>query len=742
MIQHYPLDGTPVSRQYRYRAFLSYSHADERWAAWLHKALETYRVPKRLVGQGTAVGPVPERLAPVFRDREELSSATSLGSVLTEALESSACLVVICSPNAARSRWTNEEVLTFKRLGRAERIFCLIVDGEPDASLQPDGADRECFPPALLYEVDEEGRLTGRPSEPIAADARKGKDGRRNASLKLIAGILGVGFDALRQREQQRQHRRMLVLASAALAGMAITTALAATAWLARMEAEEQRRQAEVKAEVARQTTQFMVDLFKVSDPGEALGNTITAREILDKGASRIEDELAGQPEIQATLMDTMGTVYTGLGLYPPALRLIRQALDRRSELFGDGNREVARSRLHLGRVLALDASYDEAEAQLRQALATARATAGNDSADVADAATALADVLTRRGETGAARPLIVEALAIRRALHEGADPDVAESLEDLGLSYYEQGDYDQAVPYLREALAMRRAGKSGPLLAETLNNLAWAVLDQGHLEEAEALLKEALAIKRQVFQGPHAELAAGLNNIGYVLELKGDLVGAEQAYRDALAMYGEVFDAEHPETAAVLSNIAFVLYARGKRQEAIAELRESLAMHRRLLRPQHPGIAATVTSLGFWLMLEGRYAEAETLLDEGLAIRRAVLGDEHPETAGTMTVRADLMVLTGQYREGLETAREAERILSKSLPANHWRIAAAKSVEGAALAGIGQYEQAEPLLLTSLEGLAQAPIPQLADEGRKRVAQLYAAWGKPEKAQEYSTLP
>ena len=111
---------------------------------------------------------------------------------------------------------------------------------------------------------------------------------------------------------------------------MAITSTLAAAAWLARNEAERQRVRAEAEAETARQTTRFMVDLFKVSDPSEALGNTITAREILDKGADRIETELADQPAIQATLMDTMGTVYTSLGLYDPAARLVREAVAQR----------------------------------------------------------------------------------------------------------------------------------------------------------------------------------------------------------------------------------------------------------------------------------------------------------------------------------------------------------------------------------------------------------------------------
>ncbi len=109
--------------EYKYRAFISYSHKDEIWAAWLHKALETFRIPRYLVGETTAMGTVPARLGKVFRDREELSSSHSLGTELTQALEDSACQIVICSPNAANSHWTNEEILTYKRLGRENAIY-------------------------------------------------------------------------------------------------------------------------------------------------------------------------------------------------------------------------------------------------------------------------------------------------------------------------------------------------------------------------------------------------------------------------------------------------------------------------------------------------------------------------------------------------------------------------------------------------------------------------------------------
>ena len=214
-----------MSADYKYRAFISYSHKDEKWASWLHRALETFKVPKHLVGQETGMGIVPDRMGKVFRDREELSSSASLGAELTQALEDSACQIVICSPNAAKSHWTNEEVLTYKRLGRENRVFCLIVDGEP-------GTDQECFPPAVRFQMGADGVLSDESAEPIAADARPHADGKFNAKLKLIAGMLGVGFDDLKQRELIRQKKRKAIITTASIAGVFVAATLVYSIYL------------------------------------------------------------------------------------------------------------------------------------------------------------------------------------------------------------------------------------------------------------------------------------------------------------------------------------------------------------------------------------------------------------------------------------------------------------------------------------------------------------------------------
>ncbi len=224
----------------RYRAFISYSHKDSRWASWLHRNLEGYRVPSRLRGSSGEFGVLPDRLAPFFRDREELASAGELGPKIQAALADSEALIVVCSPNSARSPWVNGEILKFKRNGRAHRIYCLIVAGEPHA-----GDARECFPEALRFDLDANGELGTQPAEPLAADLRPGKDGKSLARLKLLSGLLGVNLDTLRQREAARRHRRMLVITALALLVMTLTSFLAVQAMIARHAAERRQKQAE-----------------------------------------------------------------------------------------------------------------------------------------------------------------------------------------------------------------------------------------------------------------------------------------------------------------------------------------------------------------------------------------------------------------------------------------------------------------------------------------------------------------
>ena len=720
--QH-PVDATGA--QLKYWAFLSYSHRDAKWANWLHRKVESYRPPRALVGTAGERGPVPRRLSPMFRDREELATATDLGTVIAEALRQSACQIVICSRQSAKSKWVNEEILAFKRLGRDDRIFCLIIDGEPNASDNPATADEECFPPALRYKLDAEGNLSSTRTEPIAADARPGKDGRNNAKLKLIAGVLGVGFDALRRREAQRRTRRLAAIASAMTVGMIATTGLAAYALVQRAAAQRQKVRAEAEAETAKQTTKFLVDLFRISDPSEARGNTVTAREMLDKGATRIDKELARQPAIQATLFDTIGTVYMGLGLYKQARPLLERAVGTRRHLLDSDPVAGSEALNHLGDVLTLQAEFAVSEQTFRESIAKLRAQpkSREQQATLARSLHGLGMALSNQGKLPEAEQSLREALALQQQAYGAVHGDIGRTLEDLAQVVDQRGDLKAAIPLMQSALAMQRqlhAGEPHPDLAEAINNLGFVYEEMGDHDDAEKLLSEALTMDRRLYGEKHKEVAAGLSNLAYVLLAKKDLPRAEATFRHVLAMQRELLGNAHPDVAVTLNSLAYVYSAMGNTRDELLMQRESLAIYRQLFPGDHPEVARVSDQLGYFLMDAGQNAEAERYIREALAMRRRLFGETHQDIASSLTSLAMVQIATHKYAEALPSAQEAVKIYTAALSATHWKTALAACTEGAALAGLGRYAEAEKVLpqayaMLSKDGAASRTYVALA---------------------------
>lgn len=209
-----------------YRAFISYSHVDQIAAARLHRQLERYRLPKRLVGEETARGPVPDRLTPIFRDLDELPASDDLNAEIKAALAASGALIVLCSPSARASRWVNREIELFRDIhGNRRPILSALVDGAPETA----------FPP----------QLTVHGAEPVAADLRKQGDGSHHGLLKLVAGITGVSLDRLIQRDAQQRLRRVTAITGLALMAVLVMALLLVAAIRARSEAVRQRAEAE-----------------------------------------------------------------------------------------------------------------------------------------------------------------------------------------------------------------------------------------------------------------------------------------------------------------------------------------------------------------------------------------------------------------------------------------------------------------------------------------------------------------
>jgi serine/threonine protein kinase len=354
----------------------------------------------------------------------------------------------------------------------------------------------------------------------------------------LVAGIIvstSLYFRAETARAEQARERQR------AEEGKVLAEAERNRAQLAEASAAAQADRAEKEAQTARQTTDFLVGLFEVSDPSQALGNTITAREILDRGVKKIGEELKDQPLVRATLQDTMGRVYTSLGLYEPAEELLREALATRRNLLGNEHPDVATSLYNLAAVLVMfQGNYAGAEQTAREALAIRRRVFGDEHKEVADSLDQLAGVLSDTRNYAEAEQLYHQALAINLKLFGDDHEQTMNTLHNLARLYFFQRKDGDAEPMFREVHAWERKHwpDGHPDMAITLDHLGAIVDRKGQHDEAERLAREALAINRKYLGPEHPLLAAHLCSVGTFAERRGDFEEVERLARESLSIY------------------------------------------------------------------------------------------------------------------------------------------------------------------------------------------------------------
>lgn len=265
-----------MTGDYKYKAFISYSHRDRKWGAWLHRMLEQFEFPKDFLRTSTRISGQSHLLRPIFRDREELSVGHNLATKIEGALRQSECLIVICSPESARSHWVNKEILFFKQQNRAAKIFSVIIAGEPNS-----GKQTECFPDALRYKINSAGILTDQRVEPLAADLRDSGDGKRLGLLKLVAGLVGTDLDALVQRDLKRNRQRVIAVTLTSFTLVSVMGALLINAMTARQEAEKRR-------EVAEEQIEFM--LTDLKDEVKKVGRLDVLDSVIQKASDYYEN--------------------------------------------------------------------------------------------------------------------------------------------------------------------------------------------------------------------------------------------------------------------------------------------------------------------------------------------------------------------------------------------------------------------------------------------------------------------
>jgi serine/threonine-protein kinase len=487
------------------------------------------------------------------------------------------------------------------------------------------------------------------------------------------------------------------------------------------------------------------VDLFRISDPSEARGNSLTARQVLDTGAARIGTQLTTQPEIQATLMDTLGTVYMGLGLYPQAQPLLEAAAHKRGALSPAEPSAVALSLTHVGDLHTARAEIPAAEKAFRRAIEIQQALpAGQrDDAALAKSLFGLGNELEDRGLFAEAEKTLRESLALQEARFKGPNEDTARTLGMLAWAVRERSP-TEAIPIMQRAVSMQRSlwgATPYPDYAAALNDLGLMYRDHGDYAQSESLLRESLAMDRRLLGDKHPELAVDLNNLGLVLWRKGDLAAAESTFRQALAMDRELLGDIHPDVATALDNLALVLNDKGDVRGALDAETRALDTYRKIFPGDNPDVARVMNRRGYWLTELGDYAAAGRDLQEALAMRRRLFGAEHQEIASSLVHVGILQVATGKYPEAVASGQSAAGIYSSALSATNWKTGIADAVHGAALAGMGEYPEAESHLVrgyTILNNDSGAP-PMYRRLTRGYLQDLYQRWGRPHEAQRYA---
>jgi len=516
----------------QYAAFISYSHSDTSIVRWLHHALETYRLPKILVGSDSPFGPVPRKLPPVFRDRDELPASGDLGSELRAALTNSRFQIVVCSPRSAKSHWVNEEIKHFKRSHGEFRTLALIVEGEPYS-----GGDQECFPPALRFRLDADGEVSDVPAEPIAADIRPGKDGRRLALLKLIAGITGLRLDALARRDAARRQRELTIITAISLSIAVVTIGLAIYADLKRREAVEQKRLAE-------KTLNFMVDTFQIANPATENPHTITVLTVLDRVAKRAATELSTEPEAGAKLLGTTSEIYYKLGLSKEADRDARATL-RLEPAKSEGR---ATAYVRLAKLAIRRGASDEAAGFLAQAEKSYDPTAVYAPKLDAQIAEQNGMVMLRDGKYASAADKLGKAVTLFEQLTNDDRENLATVLMNQGRALVYTKNYAAAEAVLARAQALFAAqyGINHVRTANAIQNSAWARFEAGQFAEADPMAAQAVRVYSRVLEGDHPTLAAMYILQGRIKTSKGDPAGALLSFDKAREMYARLYGADN----------------------------------------------------------------------------------------------------------------------------------------------------------------------------------------------------
>lgn len=449
--------------------------------------------------------------------------------------------------------------------------------------------------------------------------------------------------------------RNRLAVAAGSIAILAVIGG-AAAATFGYLRANEAEHLALQEAETAKQVSEFLIDLFEVSDPSEARGNSITAREILDRGAVRIEDELQSQPAIQATMLDTMASVYYSLGLYEEAETLLLKAQALVTDLYAYEDPRRTKIERSLGELYYAVSRYEESETLLLSVLERDRATFGPVHGRVANVLGFIAALYNKMDRLDEAEQFATENLAVRTELYGDSSIHYARGLHSLARVEREKGRYSEALDHAKESLRILEEllPENHPSISTALTEIAINLSEQGLNEEQEYYVLRSLEIDEKVYGTEHDSFATSLENVGIFYAKQGKLEQAEPYFLRALETTEAALGPVHDSVGFRYYNLGFLYGDMQQYDKAEPYLRQSIDIWTEIFGDVHGSNAYAWNALAQNYRKLGNFESAQRAADRALAINEEIYGADHQNTAATVLTLARIAQDEGRYADAL----------------------------------------------------------------------------------------
>jgi serine/threonine-protein kinase len=380
--------------------------------------------------------------------------------------------------------------------------------------------------------------------------------------------------DSLGYRLRKFTRRHATAVAAATLVVLALAGGLTVALWQA-----QRATQAGVRAETVKD---FLADMFRASDPAQARGQALSARDLLDQGAHRLERELGTAPDVKAELQSIIGGVYLQLGDYRQAEPVLTQAERSAAAAFGEDSRERANALTALARLSRAQGKYPQALAHATAAEGILRAAGPAAASDLSATLVVRADLSGETSDHETEERFAREALALARASAGEQSQVYRDALGALGLAYHWRDNYPAAEAIYRERVdnARQGLGADHPLTIRALNSLGALQVDMCHYADAEATLREAIASAQRIYGGEHMTVQAERMELAYARLMQGHAAEAVTMLRAAREAITAVQGAKHPRVGYASIYLGYALNAQGHLAEAEAAHREGAAIY------------------------------------------------------------------------------------------------------------------------------------------------------------------